>query len=136
MTIVEDRKIQLAQTEERLHSAIPRSLARNAEGLKRASERLAAIGEGLIRPHVQDATRMGGRLDSVGPTLVRPFERDTERLGGRLDTAATSIVRPHEAELARLAASQAMRTSMSMLLTFSPTTDWMKKTSAPRTDSS
>ena len=105
MAIVEDRKIQLTQTEERLHSAIPRSLARNAEGLKRASERLAAIGEGLIRPHVQDVTRMGGRLDSVGPTLVRPFERDTERLGGRLDTAATSIVRPHEAELARLAAS-------------------------------
>jgi anti-sigma B factor antagonist len=94
MAIVEDRKIQLTQTEERLHSAIPRSLARNAEGLKRASERLAAIGEGLIRPHVQDDTRMGGRLDSVGPTLVRPFERDTERLGGRLDTPAAQDAAP------------------------------------------
>lgn len=37
---------------------------------------------------------------------------------------------------ARRAASAVMRVSIIMSLTLAPTMDWMKKTSAPRTDSS
>lgn len=67
---VRERLADLAQTEERLHEAIPRALARRRESCERTASRLAEIGGRLLRPAEATLGRLAASLDALSPLAV------------------------------------------------------------------
>lgn len=67
---IRDRQTELMQTEQRLHDAIPRSLARQAAGLDQASGRLRLVGERLTRAGEATFARLAASLDALSPLSV------------------------------------------------------------------
>lgn len=65
-----DRQTELMQTEQRLHDAIPRSLARQAAGLDQTSGRLRLVGERLTRTGEATFARLSASLDALSPLSV------------------------------------------------------------------
>ena len=60
----------LLQTEERLHDAVPRGLARDAERCELAAGRLAEAGGRLLRPAEATLARLAASLDALSPLSV------------------------------------------------------------------
>ena len=58
------------QTEQRLHDAVPRSLARQREGCEHASARLAAAAGKLLAPGEATLARLAASLDALSPLSV------------------------------------------------------------------
>ena len=65
-----DRLSDLLQTEQRLHDAIPRSLARGAERTEQAAARLSEVGGRLLRPAEATCARLAASLDALSPLSV------------------------------------------------------------------
>ena len=65
-----DRMSDLAQTEERLHDAIPRSLAREEQGVSRVASRLVELAPRLTRPAESTLARLAASLDALSPLAV------------------------------------------------------------------
>lgn len=65
-----DRLQELVQTEERLHDAIPRSLARERDVVERAASRLGDSGSRLLRPAEATLARLAASLDALSPLSV------------------------------------------------------------------
>lgn len=64
------RTADLEQTEQRLHDAVPRGLARAGEACDRAAERLCAVAPRLMRAHESDLARLASTLDALSPLKV------------------------------------------------------------------
>ncbi|MDO4428057.1 MAG: exodeoxyribonuclease VII large subunit [Atopobiaceae bacterium] len=60
----------LLQTEERLHDAVPRGLARDAERCELAAGRLTEAGGRLLRPAEATLARLAASLDALSPLSV------------------------------------------------------------------
>lgn len=67
---VDDRVVQLMQTEQRLHDAMPRLLQGRARDVVSFADRLASTGEGLLRPFDALVARMAATLDALSPLRV------------------------------------------------------------------
>ena len=65
-----DRLSDLAQTEERLHDAIPRALAREEQGVSRVASRLVELAPRLTRPAESTLARLAASLDALSPLSV------------------------------------------------------------------
>ena len=65
-----DRQSDLAQTEERLHDAIPRSLARESLTADRLASRLHELSSRLTRPAEATLGRLAASLDALSPLSV------------------------------------------------------------------
>ncbi len=65
-----DRELQLMQTEQRLHDAIPRSLSLQRERTGRLAERLRVGGEGLLAPFDHQVLRLAATLEALSPLKV------------------------------------------------------------------
>lgn len=70
MAPLEARAADLAQTEERLHDAIPRSLSRKAEELFGQASRLRGLAPRMLRPAEAELGRLAGTLDALSPLKV------------------------------------------------------------------
>ena len=70
LATLRDRAGELAQTEERLHDAIPRALATERERMDRVSARLGAVGPRLTRPAEAALARFAASLDALSPLSV------------------------------------------------------------------
>jgi exodeoxyribonuclease VII large subunit len=68
--IVEDRVAQLDQTEDRMHAAVPRMLARQGREMAYAAQRLEAVGGRLLAPYESSIERASGALDALSPLKV------------------------------------------------------------------
>jgi len=68
--MIEDRKSQLAMTEQRLQDAIPRSIDTRKRNLENDSERLVSIGGRLLNPYTQLTDRLGQALTVLSPLNV------------------------------------------------------------------
>lgn len=69
-SMIEDRKSQLAMTEQRLQDAIPRSIDTRKRNLENDSERLVSIGGRLLNPYTQLTDRLGQALTALSPLNV------------------------------------------------------------------
>lgn len=67
---VRDRVSDLMQTEQRLHDAVPRSLARSAERCGQLATRLGGAGGQLLRPAESTLARLAASLDALSPLSV------------------------------------------------------------------
>ena len=67
---VRDREADLMQTEQRLHDAIPRALARDRESTERAAARLLELAPRLLRPAESTLARLAASLDALSPLSV------------------------------------------------------------------
>lgn len=65
-----DRELQLVQTEQRLHDAVPRGLAIDAERTHRLADRLRVGGEGLLSPFDHQTLRLAATLEALSPLKV------------------------------------------------------------------
>ena len=65
-----DRLSELAQTEERLHDAIPRALSRERQDVGRMGSRLAELAPRLCRPAEATLARLAASLDALSPLSV------------------------------------------------------------------
>jgi exodeoxyribonuclease VII large subunit len=70
MATLEDRARTLDLTEERLHAAIPKSLARSCERVESDAHRLSVAGRGLLRPYQTSVARHAATLDALSPLKV------------------------------------------------------------------
>ena len=70
MSIVRDRQGSLELTAERLHDAIPRTLAQRRERLDEDGLRLRTVGSRMLRPYEQHMARVVGTLDALSPLKV------------------------------------------------------------------
>ena len=70
MAFVEDRAVQLMQSEQRLHDAMPRLLERGERETSMVAARLSSCGEALTRPHEAFVARMAASLDALSPLAV------------------------------------------------------------------
>lgn len=70
LTFVEDRMVQLMQSEQRLHDAIPRLLERDRREVVVASTRLANCGDGLTQPYEASLARAAASLEALSPLAV------------------------------------------------------------------
>lgn len=70
LATMRDRASELAQTEERLHDAIPRALAAERERMDRVGARLGAAGPRLTRPAEAALARFAASLDALSPLSV------------------------------------------------------------------
>ena len=61
---------ELEQTAERLHAAIPRSLARKREDVDREGMRLSAVAPRLLRAPESEVGRLAATLDALSPLKV------------------------------------------------------------------
>ena len=68
--IVEDRMAQLDQTEDRMHAAVPRVLARQGREVGYAGQRLEALGGRLLVPYESSVERAASALDALSPLKV------------------------------------------------------------------
>lgn len=67
---VTERLRELDQTEERLHGAVPRSLARQRQSCERLATRLREAGGRLVRPAQSTLGRLAASLDALSPLAV------------------------------------------------------------------
>ena len=65
-----DRQSDLMQTEQRLHDAIPRALARDREAVSRSAARLVEVAPRLLRPAESTLARLAASLDALSPLSV------------------------------------------------------------------
>lgn len=65
-----DRVNDLLQTEQRLHDAIPRALARSGEACERLATRMTEAGGRLLRPAESTLARMAASLEALSPLSV------------------------------------------------------------------
>lgn len=91
---VRDRLSELEQTEERLHEAIPRALARERDAVERSAARLRDSGPRLLRPAEATLARLAASLDALSPlsVLTRGYAIARDASGRVLRSAAE--VRP------------------------------------------
>lgn len=68
--LVDDRKASLELTEERLHGALPRMLARRHDGVEASSARLHAASQRLLVPYEAQLARAAASLDALSPLKV------------------------------------------------------------------
>ena len=64
------RRADLLQTEQRLHDAIPRSLARRRDELSSATARLADAAPRIVRPAEATLSRLAASLEALSPLSV------------------------------------------------------------------
>ena len=67
---LESRRADLLQTEQRLHDAIPRSLARRRDELSSATARLADVAPRIVRPAEATLARLAASLEALSPLSV------------------------------------------------------------------
>ncbi len=70
MAMLDDRGRTLDLTGERLHAAIPKSLARSRERVRDDARRLAVAGKALLRPHQTSVAHYAATLDALSPLRV------------------------------------------------------------------
>ena len=102
MAPLESRAADLAQTEERLHDAIPRSLSRKAEELSGQASRLRGLAPRMLRPAEAELGRLAGTLDALSPlkVLSRGYAIATDEAGHVIKEA--SELRPGQSVGIRL----------------------------------
>ena len=102
MAPLEARAADLAQTEERLHDAIPRSLSRKAEELFGQASRLRGLAPRMLRPAEAELGRLAGTLDALSPlkVLSRGYAIATDDIGHVIKEA--SELQPGQAVGVRL----------------------------------
>ena len=90
MAPLESREADLAQTSERLHDAIPRSLARKAEAIDAMDARLGATAGRLTEPFCARMSRLAASLDALSPlaVLARGYAIATDESGHVLKDAS------------------------------------------------
>ncbi len=93
MVPLESRAADLAQTEERLHDAIPRSLARRAEATGVLAGRLSTAAERMTQPHEAGMARLAASLDALSPlsVLSRGYAIATDDRGHVLKDASEAM---------------------------------------------
>ena len=69
-SLVADRASALLMSEQRLHDALPRSLARKRLDLGRTSERLVGLSARILRPHEATLVDLASTLDALSPLKV------------------------------------------------------------------
>ena len=67
---VRDRAADLNQTEQRLHDAIPRALARSMDRCDQMAARLDGVGARILRPSEATLARLAASLDALSPLSV------------------------------------------------------------------
>ncbi len=65
-----DREVDLMQTEQRLHDAIPRSLSLSAERCRQLATRLDGLAGSMLRPAEATLARLAASLDALSPLSV------------------------------------------------------------------
>ena len=87
------RAADLAQTEERLHDAIPRTLARRAEATGVLAGRLSTAAERMTQPHEARMARLAASLDALSPlsVLSRGYAIATDDRGHVLKDASEAM---------------------------------------------
>lgn len=70
LSMLEEREDQLNLTEQRLHDAIPVSLARKESEVERAAMRLRGVGPLILRPFNAELARGAAQLDALSPLKV------------------------------------------------------------------
>ena len=70
MALVEDRYVQLMQSEQRLHDAIPRLLRRDERDVSVACARLTSCAEALTRPYEATIAQAAAALEALSPLAV------------------------------------------------------------------
>lgn len=70
LSMLEEREDQLNLTEQRLHDAIPVSLARKENEVERAAMRLRGVGPLILRPFNAELARGAAQLDALSPLKV------------------------------------------------------------------
>lgn len=68
--MVTDRRLQLMQSEQRLHDAMPRLLERRNADVGREAARLDGVGGRLLRPYEAGLARMAASLEALSPLKV------------------------------------------------------------------
>ena len=93
MVPLESRAADLAQTEERLHDAIPRTLARRAEATGVLAGRLSTAAERMTQPHEARMARLAASLDALSPlsVLSRGYAIATDDRGHVLKDASEAM---------------------------------------------
>lgn len=69
-SIVSDRVSTLLMSEQRLHDAIPRSLARKRRELVQNGERLSNASARMLRPHEATLAKLAATIDALSPLKV------------------------------------------------------------------
>ena len=67
---VEEREVQLMQSEQRLHDAMPRLMQRSRREVELGGQRMQTVGDGLLRPYDATVARMAASLDALSPLKV------------------------------------------------------------------
>ena len=67
---IRDRLGDLLQTEQRLHDAIPRALARDAQRCEDSAARLRDVGARMLRPGEATLARLAASLEALSPLSV------------------------------------------------------------------
>ena len=70
LSFVRDRATDLNQTEQRLHDAIPRALARSTDRCDQMAARLDGVGARLLRPSEATLARLAASLEALSPLSV------------------------------------------------------------------
>lgn len=65
-----DREVDLMQTEQRLHDAIPRSLSLSGERCRQLATRLDGLAGSMLRPSEATLARLAASLDALSPLSV------------------------------------------------------------------
>lgn len=86
-----DREVDLMQTEQRLHDAIPRSLALSGERCRQLATRLDSVAGSMLRPAEGTLARLAAALDALSPlsVLARGYAIARDARGSVLKDAST-----------------------------------------------
>lgn len=101
--MLQDRSEQLAQSEQRLHDAMPRILQRRTDEVEREGTRLTGTGERLLRPFEASLGRAAASLEALSPlkVLARGYAIARDGAGHVVTQAAQlSVGDPLEVRLA------------------------------------
>ena len=85
-----DREVDLMQTEQRLHDAIPRSLSLSGERCRQLATRLDGLAGSMLRPAEATLARLAASLDALSPlsVLARGYAIARDARGSVLKDAA------------------------------------------------